>query len=82
MYSKKYIFIILLILSVFFVLAGCASTNIVRSEYTPKTSSRSVTIEKDIASKTEKPKILLLKFQDKRMSYKEKNVDVLKSKGW
>lgn len=67
-------------LSIFVILAGCASTNIVRSEYTPKISSRSLTIEKDLAAKTKKPRILVLKFQDKRMGYKEKNTDALKSK--
>ncbi len=78
--TKKHVFIIILILSIFF-LSGCAA-RIVRSEYTPKTSIRSLTIKKNLASIAKEPKIFVLKFQDKRMHYKEKNIDVLKSKGW
>ncbi|MEI6609873.1 MAG: hypothetical protein WCO53_09055 [Deltaproteobacteria bacterium] len=38
-------------------------------------------IEKDLASKAKKPKIFVLKFQDKRVGYRENNADALKSKG-
>lgn len=63
------------------MLVGCGSINIVRPEYTPRISDRSLAIEKNLASETQKGTILILKFQDKRMDYKEKNETELKSKG-